>query len=344
VRQGFGLIGVAVASVSTSLLDSVTRVAVAYSMEPRLSIRRQYYTPSKVRELFNYSSITFVGKVADVMRFKLDHLVITAYVGLAAVTHYAIAMRLVEYLSGLMAQGLSGVGPFFSQDEGRNDFANIRKNILFLVKMSVYVALFLGGMTLMYGRHFILRWMGPEFADSYKYLVILLVPFLTLLVQTPTGALLYGISQHKFLTVCNIIEGSTNVILSLIWVKHYGIAGVAMGTAVPMLVMGLAARPWYLCRAIGLPLWDYLKPMIQNSLFAIALLLGGWLIGRMIAAPDYGRIVVCVILQAVIYWPAAIFIGLSQADRDKILSAAKKAFFKSGLPLKTVGETPGGVV
>ena len=42
-------------------------------------------------------------------------------------------------------------------------------------------------------------------------------------------------AKHKFYAITSVIEGICNVVLSIILLKKYGIVGVALGTAIPML-------------------------------------------------------------------------------------------------------------
>ena len=314
-----GIISLAVVNVAWSVAANAARVVMAYRVEPGLSISPRYFDVTKLRSLFGYSIYTFVGRVADIFRFKLDHLVITAFVNLRSVTHYSVAMRLFECLTELITQMVGVVGPMFSQDEGRGDYEAIRRKFLFVTKISLYVAIFLGGTTVIYTRDFIRRWMGPEFNDSYTVLVIIIIPLILAMMQRPVNPLLYGISKHKYITYANLIEGLANLVLSLAFVRRYGITGVAMGTAIPMAVMAVVAQPVYACRAIRLPLRRYADLIVNNALIALLALALGWLLAGPFSAPHYGYLTACVSVQALIYWPVAIRFGFTPEERAVVL-------------------------
>ena len=324
IEKGGGIVGLAVVNVACSVVANVARVVMAYRVEPSLSISPRYFDASKMRSLFGYSVYTFVGRVADIFRFKLDHLVITAFVGLRSVTHYSVAMRLFECLTDLITQMVGVVGPMFSQDEGRGDYEAIRRKFLFVTKISLYVAIFLGGTAVMYARDFIQRWMGPEFSDSYTILAIILVPLILAMMQKPVNPLLYGISKHKYIAYSNLLEGLANLGLSLALVRRYGIAGVALGTAIPMTLMAVVAQPVFACRAIRLSLRRYADLIVNNALVALlALALGRLLVGRF-AAPHYGYLAACIFVQALIYGPVAIRFGFTPEERDVVLQVFRE--------------------
>jgi O-antigen/teichoic acid export membrane protein len=317
-NQG-GIVSLAVVNVALSVAANVVRVVMAYRVEPGLSISPRYFDTSQLRSLFGYSIYTFVGRVADIFRFKLDHLVITAFVNLRSVTHYSVAMRLFECLTELITQMVGVVGPMFSQDEGRGDFDAIRRKFLFVTKISLYVAIFLGGTSVIYTRDFIQRWMGPEFNDSYTVVVIIIIPLILAMMQRPVNPLLYGISKHKYITGANLIEGLANLVLSLIFVRRYGMAGVALGTAIPMAFMAVVAQPVYACRAIRLSLSRYADLIVSNAVIAVLALTLGWLLVGAFSAPHYGYLAACVFGQALIYWPVAIRFGFTAEERDVVL-------------------------
>lgn len=325
LKMGYGILGLAVVSVFFSVADSLTRVFVAFRIEPNMTISPRYFDGASVRSLFSYSAYSFIAKIADVLRFQIDNLVITAFVNLATVTHYTIAVRLVDYLAKLISQSMGTIGTVFSQDEGRNDYEAIRKKFLFLTKISLYIAMFFGCMAIIYGRAFVQRWMGAEYLDAYPVMVILFASYIILLMQSPLGPMLYGISKHKFFAYTNIADGFANFFLSILFVQRYGMFGVALGTAIPMVVNGVV-RPWYACRCIDLSVSIYVSQVLTDSALALGLLAAGLLVCMPLNEPAYGSIALAVAVQTAIYWPAVIFWGFKKEQRDTVLNAGKKAF------------------
>jgi peptidoglycan biosynthesis protein MviN/MurJ (putative lipid II flippase) len=55
-----------------------------------------------------------------------------------------------------------------------------------------------------------------------------------------------------------ILEAAVNVVLTIALVRPYGLAGVAMGTAIPLLVSQMIAMPWYMSKGLDIPQWKWL--------------------------------------------------------------------------------------
>src|SRR5699024_5487897 len=105
------------------------------------------------------------------------------------------------------------------------------------------LALFGGGIIIIVGRAFIIRWMGPSFEQSYSVLVILMCAMMLEVIGNHSDNVLYAVSQHKYLAIVNTIEAIANVVLSFALAKRFGIVGVAIGTALPLFFTRLFVIP-----------------------------------------------------------------------------------------------------
>lgn len=63
---------------------------------------------------------------------------------------------------------------------------------------------------------------------------------------------LYGTSRHKFYTVSNITHGVLTLILTSVLIGPLGLMGVALGVAIPNLLIKFALQPLYVCRALNI--------------------------------------------------------------------------------------------
>lgn len=288
LKNGFGVIAVAWITLGVDISGYISMFFVVRILYPYIVIAKKYIDLSKIKTLFGYSVYSFITQLADQARFNIDNLVIVFFIGLSSVTFYSIGARLMRYFWDFMGCAFGMTMPIFSQYEGSNNYDLIREKYMFLTKISSYASLVIGGMLIVFGKAFIIRWVGKDYANSYYIFIILLIPFIFDVLQMPGNGLLYGLSKHKYYAISNTIEGLANLILSVILVRKYGIYGVALGTAVPMFVMKIFIQPLYICKIIGL---SYKKFYIELMQPIVLLSLGGmfiyWLIIRRFITPNY---------------------------------------------------------
>ena len=319
LSRGGGVMAVTVISFIFSLLQNAGTYAASKAQCPHVRIAGFRYDRAKVRAMFNYSWKTFVCQVGDLLRFRIDSLMIAGFLEVSLVTPYTVGVRLVDGFSQLVGSSIGTMMPVFSQYEGRGDYDAIRNALLKVTTLSTLLCAFVGFSIIFYAKAFIFRWMGPGFDRSYYITVILCIASIIALPQSPGIQLLYGISKHNYYAVLNTCEAVLNVILSYVFLRYYGMYGVALGTMVEMLLFKLFIQPIYICRSIQLPVRVYLFDTILGTLLKSAVALGVYfyLIKDMVT-PSYGRLCACVVAQALLFIPAAYFFILSQAERQFI--------------------------
>lgn len=331
LKNGYGVIALAVI---TSVFD-ISGFAIRYfsikALFPFIIFSKAYFDKKKIKQLFEYSIYTFIAQIADQLRFNVDNLVITIFIGLNPVTLYSIASRLIKYFMQFMASAIGIVMPLFSQYEAKGDYDSIRDKFILMSKISCYLSVLIGGLLIIFGKVFIERWVGIKYLNAYTILLILLFPFIFDVMQIPGNNLLYGLSKHKYYSISNSIEGVINLILSIVLVKRYGLYGVAIGTAIPMIVIKLLVQPLYTCKVIGMS-WKkfYISLMIPAFFSAVGIVFLYWLIIRHLISPSYLSII-CLILVGVVFFGLAIFkIGLGTQEKNYF-----KNIFLSILAIKT---------
>ena len=66
-------------------------------------------------------------------------------------------------------------------------------------------------------------WVGKDFAMAINVLWILAICCAFAVSQNPGIGFMYALNKHYFYAIATIIEGITNLILSIILVSRYGI-------------------------------------------------------------------------------------------------------------------------
>jgi O-antigen/teichoic acid export membrane protein len=326
LKMGHGVIALAFITFFLDAGGYLMQYFIVKKMFPRVVFSRLYFDKTKIKSLFSYSTYTFISQVADQLRFNLDNLVITIFMGLNLVTLYSIASRLIKYFLQFMASAIGMLTPLFSQYEAIGDYESIRNKFLLTTKISAYLAILVGGLLVIFGKVFIQRWVGLRYLEAYPILLILLIPFVFDVMQIPGNNLLYGLSKHKYYSISNSIEGIVNLVLSIVLVKKYGLYGVALGTAIPMIVVKLFVQPVYTCHVIGLS-WKkfYLSLILPVVVSATSILFIYWFMIRKFIMPNY--VTILILSSAGILFFCIIIYKLGLALQERMYF--KKIFVKT---------------
>ncbi len=324
LKAGYGILALALITFGVEFAGYIFRFILVKVMFKYIILSRTLIDKARIKPLFKYSIVTFSIQISDRLRSSVDNFVIAAFLGLNFVTPYAIAFNLKQYLGKFITSAMDLTMPVFSQYEAKGDYKSIREKFMFITKLSSYLSILVGGTLIIFGKAFIARWVGEKYLSSYPILVVLVVPAIIASMQTPSVQLLYGISKHKFYAISNAVEGVANFILSLILVRKFGIMGVALGTAIPMVVIKFFVQPVYTCRAIRLNVYRYyfvlIMPVILKS---CSILVVFWFLCKNFIIPNYLHLLVFVSCEFILFTVIIFLAGLTNIEREYF----QKAFF-----------------
>lgn len=337
LRAGGHIMSVAVISFSVSLLDYAATYGICVLQHPEIKVGFGEFDRVKMRAMFDHSWKTFLTAISDILRFRIDSVVIAAFLGVSLVTPYAIGVRLIDGFGKLVNSSIGMMQPVYSRYDGSGDYDAIRGALLKATKLSALMCSFIGFSILFYGQALIRRWMGPGFERSYYVAAILCVAFMIELPQSPGIQLLYGLSKHASYAALNGVEAVLNVIFSILLLRRFGMYGVVLGTALEVMLIKIFVLPRFICASVGMPVRTFLIDTIFVTIAksAVPLVLFFWLI-KPLLQPDYLRLAECGALQTAFFLPVVYFFILSAEERSFVGRVAA-SFLEKPEPKKPEG-------
>jgi O-antigen/teichoic acid export membrane protein len=302
LNHGYGLLTVVLITVSLPLLASIIRGFIALHLCP-VPFGRKYVDRATFRQIANYSGVTFMIMVAGRLKFKTDEIVIGTFLSAAAVTYFSIGGRIVDY-AGQVVTALSQIFvPMSSQSDARGDMTRLRKIFLVGNRVCGFTIFPICVVLLILGRSVIEVWVGKKYvATSYPVLVIMILCSSLWFAQGASGRILFGMSKHGTWAVVTLVEGISNLVLSIILVRPYGIIGDCLGTAIPLTCTTLFFMPQHLCKKLDVRLRTYIREsytlpfMLCVPLAAVLLLMRRWFIPH-----NYRQLGLQLFIAAVVY-------------------------------------------
>ena len=270
-------------------------------------------------QLAGFSFWTLLNNAGQLLRDSTDSVVIGRVLNAALITPFTVASRLVDYFRPIIVSMVSPLLPRMSQLDGQGRYEDINRLFLDMTRLSALASLAMGSMLILHGRTLLLLWVGPKYVSSYPILILLTVGAIASTAQLGTLHTLIAKGRHRAYGIWTLGEGLANLILSIIWARRYGIVGVALGTAVPLLVVKLTLQPWYVTRVLNMSLGEYFGKALVRPLLACGLFLGlcGLTTGFQ-ADSNIWHFLVTLSWQSVILLILACTLGLEKSDRNML--------------------------
>ena len=270
LSKGLGLVGVAYSHFISELIKISSNYILCRVKFSYLKIHLKNVSWAVAGVLLGYGAATTVGTIADTMRFNLDSFVIGKWVDLSAVAVYGIAALIVRYFLQFIYLGAQIIfTPRYAALDGKGQRNRLRILFLRSLSISAFLSFCVGTLIIIFGHQFILLWVGKEYIDAVPVLWILTIAYAIALAQTPGISLVYALKKHYLFAAASIVEGVANFLLSIYFASRYGIIGVAMGTAIPMLIVKLFVQPIYVSRVIGISIKKYFFQLVPSLCLAI---------------------------------------------------------------------------
>jgi O-antigen/teichoic acid export membrane protein len=238
-------------------------------------IRRRYPTVrvtladfdwGMVRKIFSFSMYVLLLAAGARMSFETDALVIGAFLGVGAIPFYAVANSLVVYLMDFTIAIAAVVSPMATKLNTEHRLDELRTVFLKWSKVSLSMSLMAGLFLIVLGPRFIAWWIGPEFEQpAGAVLQILMISSLAFLpVRGVALPILMGLGKPRTPTIAFILAGLMNVGLSILLARPLGLAGVALGTAIPN-VLFAAVVLVVACRELEISVARYLQYVVPRA-------------------------------------------------------------------------------
>ncbi|MCK5179783.1 MAG: hypothetical protein KAR32_09655, partial [Candidatus Omnitrophica bacterium] len=86
LKLGYGIVAVALINLITDLVWNAANVICALRIAPYIKISVEFIKFDRLKMFLGYSIYVFISRIADLIKFTIDNYVISAFVGLSAVT------------------------------------------------------------------------------------------------------------------------------------------------------------------------------------------------------------------------------------------------------------------
>lgn len=271
VESHADLVALAGIDFAVTVASGVAKCLLAFRAYPQLRLGIRYGSLSSLRELLGYGGWSMIVMVAVVTRTQLSTIMIGSLLGLAMVTPYAIAARLLGALNaGLTA--LTGVITPFATTLHATDQKE-RQRWIFLMggHYNTVLAVFFVVFLIVLGRSLIHLWIGPKFPDAAILVIILALGEFLPGTQYVTSTVVLASARHCEIALLALLEVVAVCVLTFILIPILGLIGAVLAIAIPAVTLRGVARMWWGCRVVGIPLRPYLLQAIAGPICCVAL-------------------------------------------------------------------------
>jgi O-antigen/teichoic acid export membrane protein len=286
-----------------------------------IRISKQRISKSSAKEISLYCFGLSIWTLAMILITGFDTAIV-GYFDYKSVVYYSIAATLTNFLIGIQSSITNAIIPLASAIGAKKDSESLGYLLASGTKYSVISMILIGLPFILWGRSILTLWVGDTYASStITLLQLLLVGNFIRQIGAVYSTIVLAIGEQSLIIASPLIEGMTNLTMSILITYHFGYLGVAIGTMCGALI-GIFLHFYY-----NLPRTTKIKISSENlsvnsvltPLFSVLPTILFLLLDNQInfSRPIYFA---CSIVCILVSWSLLWIIGLSRLERRKIIA------------------------
>jgi O-antigen/teichoic acid export membrane protein len=322
LRHGGNLVSMGAAVATVNLASYLIQYWLYRRLSGGTRLSRKLVSLTAGHELFDYCVSLTVWSFATLMVLGLD-LTLVGFFDFRSVAYYAVAATLITFILGLQNAIFGTLIPVAAVLEARDDTSELGAILVSTTRYGMFL-LFASGVPLLIATRPILSaWVGPEYASHASVILrVLVIANIIRLSAVPYAMLLVGTGQQKLVTVSPLVEGFSNLAVSVTLGALWGAVGVAVGTVVGSTV-GILCNFFYnmprsrriAATRLNYLAEGYLRPLVCVSPFFLVYMLRAG--SSVLATVSESR---CMLLALMVSLGAIWRVGVSAEERRAVLT------------------------
>lgn len=236
LESGYGLRGLILNNAVVLALSSVLNIIAGFKLLPDLELAPHLFSKEMFRKLFTFGYKLQFSKIADLIVFQADRLLVAYFLNLSSVGFYQLGSNLALHMRQLPLLLVSAVLPAASDMDAKGEYAKLkelyRRGSKYLVLVSFPLVFF----TIVSAQLIMLIWIGSGYERSAWVLQVLAAGYLVNLLAgagVPIGA---AIGKPEFQMGAAIVSAVSNILLSVVLIYSFGFLGAALAVTVSLIL------------------------------------------------------------------------------------------------------------
>jgi len=315
VWSGGGLVELIGCMTATRLLGYVAYRLNAYRVFPLLRIRPSLFRKSRLRELTGFGVWMMVQNAAVKVNYGSDVVVIGAFMTTGAVAVWTVAQRLADAVLQVTNQLNYVLFPIVvgADTSRRND--RLAEVLVQGTRLSLATIIPVAGSLALLADSVVLGWTGPRFAAAAIIVKILALVVLVRVGSWTANTVLLGAGSHQLVATSNSISAGINVALSVLFIRWWGLPGVAIATLLPVTARAVFVVIPVACARVGMSLSTFFATAVWPAVWPAFLVLGGLAMLRNPASTSLFYALLAGAIAGLLY--TILFLGVAIGPRDR---------------------------
>lgn len=285
-----------------------------------LKINWRYDDKDEMKALFAFSIWIFLLALAQRFRFTLVQSVLGICSNTTEISLFSVGM-MIEGLVFTITAGLSGLFlPKVTRMAIMDNKQSVEELMVRVGRIELYVISLIFSGFVLFGKEFILLWLGGDFVDVYWIVILLIFTNVVTLTQTIANDYVMAVNQVKTTAIYLFCTSLAGILLTFVLAPRYGAVGCAFATGLGLLLNMVLVNIFY-ARKLELDMMTFFKDChgkILPLLTAFALVV--WFLKPLVSLDNWMALALSVGMYTALFFIVCYLFLLNPSEKSIVKS------------------------
>jgi O-antigen/teichoic acid export membrane protein len=236
LEMGYGLPGLIVNNAIILVFSSIVNIIIAHKILPELNFSPLLCSREVFKKLWRFGYKLQMSKLASLISFQTDKLLITYFLGIHLVAFYHLGSSILLYIRQIPLLLISGLIPAVAEIDAKDNKKLLIELYLrgskYLISISTPLLFFV----VINAEPIILAWIGKGYEKAVLVIQVLAVGYFMATVTGVASSITAGVAKTELDMKFGILLAILNLFLSIILIINMGFVGVVIGTTVALTI------------------------------------------------------------------------------------------------------------
>ncbi|WP_312765418.1 oligosaccharide flippase family protein [Epilithonimonas sp.] len=275
-----------------------------------------------VKTIFSYSIWIFLLAITSQFIWNAGQVILGTVTDTKTVAYYAVGVMLGSYYGAFSGAISSVFLPRATQMSINNTKSEILNTMIRLGRISLLILLFILTGFILFGREFIMLWVGENYKSSYIIAVIFMLSYTIPLILSFVNSLVEAYNKVRFKVTVYFIFFPLGLILGYYLSKEYKEIGMMLGVSLGWLMAQIVMLIFY-HKGLGLNMFVFFKQVSHKILIlVVSIFILSWILNSYLSS-NISLLILKIFTYTFLYWAVMYLWGMNESEK-KMLKIIKK--------------------
>lgn len=234
LRSGYGLPGLMINNILMLAISSAACIFFTVKIFPQWKLGARFVKVKVFIQLFTYGYKLQVSRLANLISFQADKLLIAYFLGVGMVTFYQLGSSLLQSIRQVPLLLVSAIVPAVSEVEAQKDRRSLEAIFIRGSKYLIITATPLVFFVVIDAHIIMAAWMGRGYDLTVGVIRLLSIGYFAATVTGAASSIAAGVGRTDIDMRFGLVMAISNIILSITLILTLGFLGAVLGTTISL--------------------------------------------------------------------------------------------------------------